>query len=134
MGGEMDNRTGEIKGYRPHKKLLLWQEAMALVLQVYELTKTFPREEEFGLKSQLRRASVSVVSNIAEGLARKSNNDKLHFLNISQSSLSELDTQVEISLRLQYIAPSKFEFAQNQVIKIQKLLSGLSRKIENSKQ
>ena len=130
----MEDGMGEMKGYRPHKKLLLWQEAMALVVQVYELTKVFPREEEFGLKSQLRRASVSVVSNIAEGLARKSNKDKLHFLNISQASLSELDTQVEISLRLQYIALTKFDFVQNQVIKIQKLLSGLSRNIENSKQ
>jgi len=127
----MEDEIGELKGFRPHKKLLLWQEAMALVVQVYELTRTFPREEEFGLKSQLRRASVSVVSNIAEGLARKSKNDKLHFLNISQASLSELDTQVEISLRLQFIALVKFEFVQNQVVKIQKLLSGLSRKIED---
>src|ERR1700690_3348439 len=95
-------RMGEAKGFRPHKKLLLWQEAMALVVQVYELTKVFPREEEFGLKSQLRRASVSVVSNIAEGLARRSKNDKLRFLNISQASLSEIDTQIEISLRLHY--------------------------------
>ncbi len=130
----MDTGLGEIKGYRPHKKLLLWQEAMALVVQVYESTKVFPREEEFGLKSQLRRASVSVVSNIAEGLARKSKNDKLHFLNISQASLSELDTQIEISLRLQYIALTTFNLIQSQLIMIQKLLSGLSRNIENSKQ
>ncbi len=130
----MDTGLGEIKGYRPHKKLLLWQEAMALVVQVYESTKVFPREEEFGLKSQLRRASVSVASNIAEGLARKSKNDKLHFLNISQASLSELDTQIEISLRLQYIALTTFNLIQSRLIMIQKLLSGLSRNIENSKQ
>jgi four helix bundle protein len=130
----MDTGLREVKGFRPHKKLLLWQEAMALVVQVYESTRAFPREEEFGLKSQLRRASVSVVSNIAEGLARKSKNDKLHFLNISQASLSELDTQIEISLRLQYIALTTFNLIQTQLIMIQKLLSGLSRNIENSKQ
>jgi len=130
----MDTGSGKIEGYRPHKKLLLWQEAMALVVQVYESTRVFPREEEFGLKSQLRRASVSVVSNIAEGMARKSKNDKLHFLNISQASLSELDTQIEISLRLQYIALTTFNLIQSQLIMIQKLLSGLSRNIENSKQ
>ncbi len=130
----MDTGLGEIKSYRPHKKLLLWQEAMALVVQVYESTRAFPREEEFGLKSQLRRASVSVVSNIAEGLARRSKNDKLHFLNISQASLSEIDTQIEISLRLQYIALTTFNLIQSQLIMIQKLLSGLSRNIENSKQ
>ncbi len=129
----MEENIKGTKGYRPHKKLLLWQEAMALVVQAYELTRAFPREEEFGLKSQLRRASVSVVSNIAEGLARKSKNDKLHFLNISQASLSELDTQIEISLRLHYIALTKFDVVQNEVIGIQKLLSGLVRSIENSK-
>ena len=123
---------GEMRGYRPHKKLLLWQEAMALVVQMYELTKVFPREEEFGLKSQLRRASVSVVSNIAEGLARKSKNDRLRFLNISQASLSEIDTQIEVSLRLHYIASTAFDPVQSQLIKIQKLLSGLSRNIQNS--
>ncbi|MGA9407863.1 MAG: four helix bundle protein [Bacteroidota bacterium] len=120
-----------MNGCRPHKKLLLWQEAMALVVQVYELTKVFPKEEEFGLKAQLRRASVSVVSNIAEGLARRSKNDKLHFLNVSQASLSEIDTQIEISLRLRYIASASFDPIQSQLIKIQKLLSGLNRKIQN---
>lgn len=127
----MENQTGETGGYRPHKKLLLWQEAIELVVQVYELTRVFPREEEFGLKSQLRRASVSVVSNIAEGLARKSKNDKLHFLNISQASLSEIDTQIEVSLRLHFIASTTFDSIQSQLIKIQKLLSGLNRKIQN---
>ncbi len=117
-------------GQRPHKKLLLWQEAMELVVHIYELTKVFPREEEFGLKSQLRRASVSVVSNIAEGLARKTKNDKLHFLNISQASLSEIDTQIEISLRLNYISSTVFDAMGQQIMKIQKLLSGLNRNVE----
>jgi four helix bundle protein len=125
----METTIGEMRGYRPHKKLLVWQEAMELVVQAYELTRVFPREEEFGLKSQLRRAAVSVVSNIAEGLARKSKNDKLHFLNMSQASLSEIDTQIEISLRLHYIVFAAFDKIQSRLIRVQKLLSGLSRNI-----
>ena len=70
---------------------------MVLVTRIYDLTSRFPGNEEFGFKSQLRRAAVSVPSNIAEGLTRKTNGDKLHFLNIAQSSLSEIDTQTEIA-------------------------------------
>lgn len=126
----METTIGETRGYRPHKKLLVWQESMELVVQTYELTRGFPKEEEFGLKSQLRRAAVSVASNIAEGLARKSKNDKLHFLNMSQASLSEIDTQIEISLRLHYIVSAAFERTQNKLTRVQKLLSGLSRNIQ----
>lgn len=74
---------------RPHKKLTLWTESMELVTTIYELTKKFPKEEEFGLKSQLRRAAVSIPSNISEGLTRRTNADKIHFLNIANGSLSE---------------------------------------------
>jgi four helix bundle protein len=96
---------------------------------IYEETKTFPRDEEYGLKSQLRRAAVSVPSNIAEGLTRKSRNDKLHFLNIAQASLSEIDTQ--ISLRLNHIDNARYQRIGTQMIEIQKLLAGLSRKLKN---
>jgi four helix bundle protein len=80
--------TGENMNERPHKKLDVWRESIDLVTHIYELTKCFPREEEFGLKSQLRRAAVSVPSNIAEGLTRKTVVDKVRFLNISNGSLS----------------------------------------------
>lgn len=125
----MENGVGQLGSFRPHKKLLVWQEAMELVVQMYELTKIFPREEEFGLKSQLRRAAVSVASNIAEGLARRSKNDKLHFLNMSQASLSEIDTQIEISLRLHYIVSDAFDRVQSKLTRVQKLLSGINRNI-----
>jgi len=69
---------------------------------IYDITKSLPTEEDYGLKSQLRRAAISVPSNIAEGLTRRTVNDKLHFLNIAQGSLSEIDTQVELCLRLKY--------------------------------
>jgi four helix bundle protein len=94
---------------RPHKKLEAWKKSIALVTLIYEETKTFPRDEEFGLKSQLRRAAVSVPSNIAEGLTRRTKKEKLHFLNIAQSSLSEIDMQVEICLNMNYFEKAQYE-------------------------
>ncbi len=75
-----------------HKKLDVWKKSLTLVSQVYKLTQSFPREEQFGLISQLRRASVSVISNIAEGFARSSEIETKRFLEISRSSLVEVDT------------------------------------------
>lgn len=115
---------------RPHKKLILWQKSMELITSIYELTKKFPKEEEYGLKSQLRRAAVSVPSNISEGLTRRTNADKLHFLNIADGSLSEIDTQSEISLRLKLIDTSDFEITENKLVDVQKLLSGLVRSLK----
>lgn len=86
-----------------HKKLDVWKKSLVLVAEVYRLTQSFPREEQFGLSSQLRRASVSVISNIAEGFARSSELETKRFLDIARSSLVEVDTQIEISLKLKYI-------------------------------
>jgi four helix bundle protein len=116
---------------RPHKKLTVWKKIIEIVTIIYEETKQFPRDEEYGLKSQLRRAAVSVPSNIAEGLRRKTLNDKLHFLNIAQASLSEIDTQIEISLKLNYVDSECYQRIETQIIDIQKMLAGLSRKIKN---
>jgi len=116
---------------RPHKKLEVWKKSIALVTMIYEETKAFPRDEEYGLKSQLRRAAVSVPSNIAEGLTRKTKNDKLHFLNIAQGSLSEIDTQLEICLNMNYLDEEHYERIEVLLIEIQKLLSGLSRTIRD---
>ena len=85
---------------RAHKDLRVWQSAIALVEDVYRLTSTFPRDEQFGLTSQMRRAAVSVPSNIAEGSARQTTKELLHFLSIAAGSLAELDTQLEITVRL----------------------------------
>lgn len=116
---------------RPHKRLFLWQRAVDLVVLIYEVTKSFPRQEEYGLTAQLRRAAVSIPSNIAEGLSRKSIAEKLHFLNIAQASLSEVDTQVEISLRLHYLGESWFTRVEEELVKVQKLLGGLIRNIRS---
>jgi four helix bundle protein len=114
---------------RPHKRLRLWKAAMDLVVEIYEITKGFPREEEFGLKSQLRRAAVSVPSNIAEGLTRTSKADKKHFLNIAQSSLSEVDAQLEICHRLGLIDAASLNKAEALMRDVYMLLSGLSRSL-----
>jgi four helix bundle protein len=119
-----------VRNFRPHKKLDVWKFSVDFVVHIYDITNHFPREEEFGLKSQLRRASVSVPSNIAEGLTRISIPDKLHFLNMANGSLSEVDTQLEIPNRLNYIDDSEKVDLENQLITIQKLLSGLIRSLK----
>ncbi len=89
---------------RQHQHLRVWQDAMDLVEAVYALTATFPQAERYGLASQMQRAAVSVPSNIAEGAARGSKPDFLRFLYIARGSLSELETQCQISLRLGYVS------------------------------
>lgn len=118
-----------MKNERPHKRLTVWQKALELVKKIYEVTKQYPREEEFGLKSQLRRAAVSVPSNIAEGLTRRTRNDKLHFLNTADASLSEIDTQLEISLMLGILKEDVFSETQESLITVEQLLGGLKRSI-----
>lgn len=88
---------------RKHQELRVWQQTMDLVEQVYAFTKTFPDDEKFGLTSQMRRSAVSIPSNIAEGAARGSTQEFIRFLHISQGSLSELETQLLIAQRLNYI-------------------------------
>jgi four helix bundle protein len=102
-----------IKGY---KTLLIWQVGMDLVEQTYQMSESFPPQERYGLTSQMRRAAVSIPSNIAEGYRRKSNADFIQFLRISFGSASELETQMLIALRLGYIS-------QNQLKNLDELLS-----------
>ena len=89
---------------RKHRDLLAWQHAIALVTRVYHITSEFPGSEQFGLTAQMRRAAVSVPSNIAEGAARNTKREYVHFLGIARGSLSELDTQVVIARELAYLA------------------------------
>ena len=88
---------------KPHKKLIAWQKAMDLVERIYELTRKLPREEIYGLTSQLRRAAVSVPSNIAEGAAGRSTIQFRNYLSVAIGSLNELATQLEIVWRIGYL-------------------------------
>lgn len=88
---------------RKHQELRVWQQAMDLVEQIYRVTAEFPDEEKYGLTSQMRRAAVSIPSNISEGAARGSNKDFIRFLFIARGSLSEIETQLLIAQRLSYI-------------------------------
>ena len=87
---------------KPHKNLKAWQLAMDIAEKIYSTTDSFPTNEKFGLISQMRRCAISVPSNIAEGAGRNTKKEFINFLHISQGSLSELDTQLELALRLQY--------------------------------
>jgi four helix bundle protein len=88
---------------RSHRSLRVWQESVSLVESTYRITSTFPKNEQYGLTSQMRRAATSVPANIAEGAARNGSRELLHFLSIATGSLSELDTHVEIARRLGFI-------------------------------
>jgi len=92
-----------------HKDLIVWQKGIELVLLVYKITKSFPKEELYALADQMKRSSVSIPSNIAEGFGRHSDKDFIRFLNISRGSLFELQTQLEISYRLGFINSKDFE-------------------------
>ena len=117
---------------RPHKRLDLWKKAIELVTRIYSVTRKFPKEEVYGLTAQIRRASVSVPTNIAEGLTRRSTAEKMHFLNISQASCSEIDTQAEIALRLGFLSGEEFALVQEHLVHVQRLLGGLIRFINSS--
>jgi four helix bundle protein len=91
------------------RELRVWQAAMDLVEKIYNLTRNFPREETYGLTNQLRRAAISVPSNIAEGHTREHLKEYLHHLSMAQASLAELETQIEIATRLKYVQPEALE-------------------------
>ncbi len=108
-----------------HKDLIVWQRSIRFVTKIYDTTKCFPKEELYGITNQLRRAAVSVPSNIAEGAARQSNKDYIRLLYFSLSSLMEVDTQLLISYNLEYLGKEKFEYLKKELTEIAKMLSGL---------
>jgi four helix bundle protein len=113
---------------RKYQKLIVWQEAMGLVTEVYRITERLPATERFGLCQQLRRAAVSIPSNIAEGAGRHSDKEFIRFLNIANGSLLEVETQLLIALQLQYI--EEISELQNSIDKIFAMLSSLKRKLK----
>lgn len=110
---------------RPHEKLEAWRLAIDFVVDVYKMTDAFPKEEKFGLTSQLRRATVSVPANIAEGAARQSEKEFIHFLSIAQGSASELDTELIIAHRLGYLDEESYTALRTSLDRIGRLITGL---------
>lgn len=113
-----------------HKDLRVWQQSMDMVASIYEKTKTFPKEELFGMVSQIRRAAVSVPSNIAEGYARGTDREKLHFLKISSGSMSEVDTQLLLCMKLGYLNQETYEELSEMVTSVWKQLNALISSIK----
>jgi four helix bundle protein len=126
------NNTKEYN-MRPHYNLEAWKNSMDLVDMIYDITGEFPRDEKFGLSSQLRRASISVPSNISEGAARNSAAEFANFVNIARGSLSELETQIIISKRQSFITKDKAAELITLVEKVSSQLSGLYTHLKSKK-
>lgn len=114
-----------------YRDLIVWQKSMALVAAIYQKSNSFPKEELYGLCSQLRRAAVSVPSNIAEGYGRGSTQDYLRFLQISRGSLYEVQTQIEIALVLHYLNEAQVNSLMEEALEIEKMLNSLIRKLQS---
>ena len=115
-----------VKSYR---ELLVWQKAMLLTEETYRLVKLLPKEELYALSSQMRRAAVSIPSNIAEGQARNSTREFVQFLSIARGSAAELETQFMICVRLKYLQLSQVEAALSLSSEVGKMLNGLIGKL-----
>ena len=116
-----------------YRNLVVWQKSMDLVKQVYALMRLLPKEEIFALSNQIRRAVVSIPSNIAEGYGRHSRNDYLRFLNIARGSKNEVETQLQICLMLDYLKPEDIAETQAICTEVGKMLNSLINTVESLK-
>jgi len=117
-----------------YKELEVWQKSIELTIEIYTITKSFPTEEKYTLVSQLRRSAISIPSNIAEGWGRGSTKEYIHFLLISRASLMELETQIIISSKLNYITEQQHNCLEEKIksilMMLNKLITSLKRKTE----
>ena len=121
-------------GVSSYEDLTVWQKSIDLVVRIYEITKNFPREEVYGLSDQVRRAAVSIPSNIAEGQQRQSTKDFLKFLSIAKGSLGELKTQLIICDRIRYLDQKQAEQLFTDCDVIGRMLNGLMKSISDKPQ
>lgn len=126
-GGKMEVAR---KAIRSFKDLIVWQRSMDLTVRIYRITQKLPASEKFGLTSQLRRAAVSIPSNIAEGYGRLSTGYYRQFLSISRGSLVEIETQIEICERLNYLTVLDTADIFKEITEISKMLTSLISKIK----
>jgi four helix bundle protein len=113
-----------------YKDLIIWQKAMDLAENIYQITGAFPKAELYSLTDQMRRAAVSVVSNIAEGKGRDSRQEFLHFLAIAQGSLTELETQIQLSIRLSYFSDDTAAKALSLCDEIGRMINSMRAKLK----
>ena len=125
----MDEHQDTIRDYRD---LTVWKEAMDIAEQIYSLTRSFPREEAFGLTAQMRRAAVSIPSNIAEGFGRAQRKSFVQYLRISQGSLKELETQAMLSVRVGYLTSEQQDKLLDRTTRLAKRLVQFVRSLEPS--
>jgi four helix bundle protein len=123
------HKVTKAQSVKTFRDLVIWQKSMNLVTQIYDITKRFPKDEKYGLTLQIRRCAVSIPSNIAEGYGRKSTQDYLRFLQISISSLYELQTQIEIGLNLKYLSNEDFDKVYELSREVERMISSLCKKI-----
>jgi four helix bundle protein len=110
---------------RSYRDLIVWRKGIELAKDIYGVTKNFPSTEVYGLTNQLRRAAVSIPSNIAEGQSRQSSKEFSHFLHISLGSLSEVDTQIVIAQELDYLSANQAELLFSAIFELRKMIYGL---------
>jgi four helix bundle protein len=122
------NETRQARDYRD---LLVWQRGMSLARRVYELTRSFPSEERFGLIAQMRRAAVSIPSNIAEGQARHTTGEFIQSLSHAEGSVAELDTQLLLSIDLGFSSNDQGADALALIVELRKMLNALRRKLQS---
>jgi len=115
---------------RDFRQLQVWERAHALVLLIYRLTGTFPKQEMYGLTSQMRRAAASIPANIAEGCGRSGNGDLHRFLGMAMGSVAELEYFCILAKDLNFFAEDSYRVAQGQLNELQRMLSALIRKVE----
>lgn len=116
---------------RPHHNLDVWKKAVDFSVEIYRFMETFPKDEKFGLTSQIRRAAVSIAANIAEGAGRKSDKEFSRFLSIAQGSASELETEVLIAQRLSYLDERTSAEIRERLDDIGRMITGLCRYLDD---
>jgi len=118
---------------KPHHNLEVWKRSLDFVTKIYKLTAQYPNDEKFGLVSQMRRAAVSIPSNIAEGAARNSKKEFINFLHIAQGSAAELETQILISRNLEFISQNQTDPLIKELEEISRMIIGLQKSLRSSK-
>ncbi len=124
--------VGQETTIKSHRDLIVWQKAMDLTVWIYHLTKSFPKEETYGLISQIRRAAVSIPANIAEGQGRRLSKEFQQFLANARGSLLELDTHLELSFRIGYLSKEHHNELKDKMSEVGRILNGLMRSLKKS--